>query len=221
MPHWTNVQLDEVADPIIAAWMLHRTDGTTYQHVKKAADYILANGPSTPQERWENQGGYSPATIAAEIAGLVCAADLAWANKDTKSATTYLKTADAWQKAVKGWTVTTNGPLAPSPLFPAAHQGRQPQRGYCLQHRRQRAGRRRPAGDRRPELPRARATRRPAGDRPGRRRHLPVVDALLGVPASRPQFWHRYNRDGYGEQPDGRPWDIGFPPAPLDSPWSN
>src|SRR5207249_2719666 len=53
-PHWTNVQLDEVADPIILAWMLHRTDGTTYQHVKKAADYILANGPSTPQERWEN-----------------------------------------------------------------------------------------------------------------------------------------------------------------------
>jgi glucoamylase len=44
-PHWTNVQLDEVADPIILAWMLHRTDGTTYQHVKKVADYILANGP--------------------------------------------------------------------------------------------------------------------------------------------------------------------------------
>ena len=60
-PHWTNVQLDEVADPIILAWMLHRSDGTTYQHVKDAADHILANGPSTPQERWENQDGYSPA----------------------------------------------------------------------------------------------------------------------------------------------------------------
>jgi glucoamylase len=34
---------------------------TTYHHVKDAADYILANGPSTPQERWENQDGYSPA----------------------------------------------------------------------------------------------------------------------------------------------------------------
>jgi glucoamylase len=50
---------------------------------------------------------------------------------------------------------------------------------------------------------------------------LPVVDAQLGVPASNPRFWHRYNRDGYGEQPDGRPWDIGFPPAPLNSPWSS
>ena len=47
----------------------------------------------TPQDRWENQGGYSPATIAAEIAGLVCAADIARANGDGKSAATYLKTA--------------------------------------------------------------------------------------------------------------------------------
>jgi glucoamylase len=47
---------------------------------------------------------------------------------------------------------------------------------------------------------------------------LPVVDAQLGVPASNPRFWHRYNRDGYGEQRGGGPWNIGFPPAPLDSP---
>ncbi len=117
-PHWTNVQLDEVADPIVLAWMLHRTDATTYgQHVKKAADYIVANGPSTAQERWENQGGYSPATIAAAIAGLVCAADIARANGDRKSATAYLKTADGWQRSVKSWTVTTNGPLATRPYF--------------------------------------------------------------------------------------------------------
>jgi hypothetical protein len=32
------------------------------------------------------------------------------------------------------------------------------------------------------------------------------------------KFWHRYNRDGYGEQPDGRPWDVGFPAAPLTDP---
>ena len=220
-PHWTNVQLDEVADPIILAWMLHRTDGTTYQHVKKAADYILANGPSTPQERWENQGGYSPATIAAEIAGLVCAADLARANKDTKSATTYLKTADAWQKAVKGWTVTTNGPLAPTPYFLRLTKDASPNTGTVYN-----------IGDSGPDgidqravvdpsfLELVRLGVLPATD-PDVVATLPVVDAQLGVPASNPQFWHRYNRDGYGEQPDGRPWDIGFPPAPLDSPWSS
>ena len=220
-PHWTNVQLDEVADPIILAWMLHRTDGSTYQHVEKAADYILANGPSTPQERWENQGGYSPATIAAEIAGLVCAADLARANNDTRSATTYLTTADAWQKAVKGWTVTTNGPLASSPYFLRLTKDASPNAGTVYN-----------IGDSGPDgidqravvdpsfLELVRLGVLPATD-PDVVATLPVIDAQLGVPASKPQFWHRYNRDGYGEQPDGRPWDIGFPPAPLNSPWSS
>ena len=53
----------------------------TGQHVKSAADYIVAHGPSTPQERWENIGGYSPATIGAEVAGLVLAADIATAQR--------------------------------------------------------------------------------------------------------------------------------------------
>ncbi len=221
-PHWTNVQLDEVADPIILAWMLHRTDGTTYgQHVKKAADYIVANGPSTPQERWENQGGYSPATIAAEIAGLVCAADIARVNKDAKSATTYLKTADAWQRAVKGWTVTGNGPLAPHPYFLRLTKDGNPNAGTTYN-----------IGDSGPNgidqravvdpsfLELVRLGVEPATD-PDVVATLPVVDAQLGVPTPNPQFWHRYNRDGYGEQPDGGPWDIGFPPAPLDSPWGS
>jgi hypothetical protein len=77
----------------------------------------VANGPQTPQERWENQGGYSSATIAAEIAGLVCAADIAKANGDQASAARYLETADNWQKNVEKWTVTTNGPLADHPYY--------------------------------------------------------------------------------------------------------
>jgi len=28
-------------------------------------------------------------------------------------------------------------------------------------------------------------------------------------------FWHRFNFDGYGEQRDGGPWDIGFTPCDL------
>ena len=221
--HWTNVQLDEVADPIILAWMLHRTDGTTYGlHVKKAADYIVANGPSAPQERWENQGGYSPATIAAEIAGLVCAADIARANKDTKAATAYLKTADAWQGSVEGWTVTSNGPLASHPYYLRLTKDGNPNATATTYN----------IGDSGPNgvdqravvdpsfLELVRLGVKPATD-PNVVATLPVVDAELGVPASNPRFWHRYNRDGYGEQPDGQPWDIGFPPAPLDGPWSN
>ena len=64
------------------AWQLGRRDAGTYAHVKAAVGCILAKGPQTPQERWENQGGWSPATIASEIAGLVTAADIARANGD-------------------------------------------------------------------------------------------------------------------------------------------
>src|SRR5919112_5875851 len=115
---WENLQLDEVAFPLVLAWQLERRDAATYRdHVKPAADFILANGPATPQERWENQGGYSPATIASEIAGLVCAADIARANGDQAAADRYLRTADNWQKNVERWTVTTNGPLADHPYY--------------------------------------------------------------------------------------------------------
>ena len=83
-PALTNLQLDEVADPIILAWQLGAHDPATWKHVKLAADFIVGwhdaqghTAPYTPQERWENQAGYSPATTASEIAGLVCAASLA------------------------------------------------------------------------------------------------------------------------------------------------
>jgi hypothetical protein len=58
----------------------------------------VRTGPQTPQERWENQSGYSPATIAADIAGLVCAADIAKANGDAAARTNYLATADEWRR---------------------------------------------------------------------------------------------------------------------------
>ena len=55
-PHWGSLQMDEVGDPILLAWQLGRTDSATYSaHIKPAADFIVANGPSSPEERWENQ----------------------------------------------------------------------------------------------------------------------------------------------------------------------
>lgn len=113
-----NLQLDEVAFPIVLAWQLERNDEQTYRdHVRPAAEFIVNNGPATPQERWENQGGYSPATIAAEIAGLVCAAEIAQENGDGEAASRYFKIADEWQKKVEEWTVTENGSLSEKPYY--------------------------------------------------------------------------------------------------------
>ena len=77
-PDSFNTQLDECAYPILMAYQLGLTDASLYaNHIKPAANFVAAHGPSFGAERWEEQSGYSPSTIAAEIAGLVAAADIA------------------------------------------------------------------------------------------------------------------------------------------------
>jgi glucoamylase len=116
-PHWTTEQLDETALPIVLAWWLGRTGAADWAHVEPAADYIAANGPDTGQERWENQNGWSPNTIATEIAGLICAADIARRNGAPGKAEAYERLADQWQAQVESWTATTNGPYSPDPYY--------------------------------------------------------------------------------------------------------
>ncbi len=74
-------------------------------------------GPRSDQERWENQDGYSPNTIATEIAGLICAADIARKNGEPGKAAEYEALADYWQQSVESWTATTNGPYSPKPYY--------------------------------------------------------------------------------------------------------
>ena len=110
-PFWGSLQLDEVAYPLVLAYQLGRTDNETWtKHVRPAADFIVRRGPWTPQERWEEESGYSPSTIAAEIAGLVCAAEIARRNGDETSAGVYAAAADDWARRVEAWTATTSGP---------------------------------------------------------------------------------------------------------------
>ncbi|PYY14960.1 MAG: glucoamylase, partial [Acidobacteria bacterium] len=94
-PFWGSLQMDEVSYPLILAWQLGRTDSQTYEkHVKPAANFIVKNGPASPQERWEEQSGYSPSTIAAEIAGLICASRIAQMNHDDDAHAQWLSIAD-------------------------------------------------------------------------------------------------------------------------------
>src|SRR6202035_4095513 len=65
-------------------------------------------------ERWEEQTGYSPSTIAAEIAGLTAASAIATLHCDTAPGQLHHATADAFQRMIKTCTVTTTGPDAPA-----------------------------------------------------------------------------------------------------------
>jgi glucoamylase len=219
--HWTNTQLDEVAFPIVLAWQLGRTGDALYRdHIKKAADFVVANGPFTPQERWENQSGYSPGTIASEIAGLVCAADIARLNGDPSAANRYLRTADNWQERVEGWTATNNGPYSSQPYYLRLTKDGMPNSGTTYN-----IGDSGPTVDQRKVvdpsyLELVRLGVKPADD--------PVIENTVGVvdqqlaseQADGRYFWHRFNFDGYGEKKDGSPWDIGFPANPTED-WAN
>jgi glucoamylase len=215
-PHWTSLQLDEVAFPVVLAWWLGRTSATDWPHVRGAADFIVANGPKTQQERWENQEGWSPNTIATEIAGLVCAADVARRNGDPARAQAYEATADEWQRSVESWTATSTGPYSPTPYYLRITKDADPNAAttYSL-------------GDNfpRPVDQREIVDNSFLGlvlfgakrwDDPVVLNSLKVGDETsaepLRVETENGPVWHRFTFDGYGETADGGDWNI-FPTA--------
>ncbi len=204
---WGGLQMDEVGYPLIMAYQLKRFDKPTYEnHVKKAADFIVKNGPKTPQERWEEKGGYSPSTIAAEIAGLVCAAEIARKNNDETSANLYLKTADEWTANVEKWTATTNGKYGDGNYYVRLTANGKPDAGEKIELNNNsgtfyeneivdagflelvRLGIKSP-------------------DDPLIVKSLKVVDEVLRVKTPNGESFYRYNNDGYGEMDDGRRWN--------------
>jgi glucoamylase len=114
-PDTGGTQLDETAYPILMAEQTGLGSDTTLwqQHIRPAADFLVESGPSLGSERWEEQSGYSPSTIAAEIAGLTAASVIAAEHGDAARAKLYQATADDYQRNIKNWDVTTTGPDAP------------------------------------------------------------------------------------------------------------
>jgi glucoamylase len=218
-PVWTNLQLDEVALPIVLAHLVGRDDPSTYGHVKRAADFIAGfvdpttglHSPFTPQERWENQSGYSPNSIAAQIASLVCAAELARRNGDPASAERWLALADDWQASVQDWTVTSTGPLSDDPYFLRLTKDGNPDAGttYSIGDGGPSAVDQRAVVDQ-SFLDLVRYGIEPPDD-PAVLSTLPVIDAQLRVETPNGPYWHRFDFDGYGETRTGGQWDITEP----------
>lgn len=203
-PHWRSIQLDETALPLVLAWKLGQTDAETYQqHIQPAADYLVKHGPWTVQERWEENSGYSPSTIAAEIAGLVTAADIARLNGDDESQQRYLETADSWQHQVETWTFTTTGSIQEGRYFIRIDDNGDPNDGHSLTIRNGGG-----VWDERSivdmsflELVRHGVK---AADDPHILASLAPIDATIRqIIPDKGEAWFRYNHDGYGETATG------------------
>ena len=206
-PFWGSLQMDEVAYPLVLAHELGRTDRETYtKHVRPAADFIVRHGPYTPQERWEEKPGYSPSTIAAEIAGLVCASDIARRNGDEASASIYAAAADDFAREVERRTATTTGPHGDGNYYLRLSFDEDPDDGARFD-----VGNGGGVFDEREivdagflELVRL-GIRRP--DDPLVAKSLAVIDKVIRVETPNGASFYRYNNDGYGEMDDGRNWN--------------
>jgi glucoamylase len=127
---WISIQLDQTAMPIMLGWKLWKKgilddERAIYWYnnmLRDAAVFLVDGGevdldwnntiitpPVTQQERWEEQAGYSPSTMAAVISGLVCAADLADLAGDQAQSARYLKAADAYEQLIEEVLFTKTG----------------------------------------------------------------------------------------------------------------
>jgi len=222
-PYWRGIQLDEVALPILLARRLFDARAMdqfdAYPMVRRAARFLVLNGPVTEQDRWEEVSGYSPATLAATVSALTTAARAARARGDAKLGQFFQEYADFEEAHIERWTTTNQGTLVPRiprhyvRIRPARIDDPIPHEG--------------------PDLGTVRLSNVPPGSPPefdareiidagflalvryGLRAPLDplivdsveVVDRILKVDTPLGPAWHRYNHDGYGDRPDGGPYD--------------
>ena len=215
---WTNIQLDETAAPMLLAWLLGRHDKKTLDHLRRGADFVLGfeseegyAAPFSQQERWEEQSGYSPSTIASVIAGFVCLADLMERGGQGAKSGKYLEAADKWQESLEEWTVTTKGPHSSKPHYLRLTKNGKPDSGveYELGNNITEPVDQRTVVDA-GFLELVRLGVKPADD-PVIRNSVSVVDRELSVDTPSGRHWYRYSGDGYGEQPNGEPWTVNRP----------
>jgi glucoamylase len=222
--YWTGIQMDETAFPILLIDMALRERALDqddvarlWPMVRKAAGFLARNGPVTPQDRWEEDPGYSPFTLAVEIAALLAAADMADANNEAPIAAYLRETADNWNSNIERWIYVTDTDLAHDIGVdgyyvriapPEVADASSPARGFVPIKNRPPGESTEPAGH--IVSPDALALVRfglRAPDDPRIVNTVRVIDALLKVDTPFGPAWHRYNDDGYGEHQDGSPFD--------------
>ncbi len=230
-PYWNGVQMDQTALPIMLIDLVNRESPMNevdlrhyWPMMRKAASYLVTHGPITNQDRWEENAGYSTFTLAVEISALLVAAEYAELNSEPQVAAFLRATADSWNSSIERWTYCEGSDLARFVGVDGYYVRINGQEsfdekngdGLVTIQNRPRGENICPASEM--VSPDALALVRyglRAADDPRILNTIKVIDATLKM--DHPQFgpvWYRYNRDGYGEQVDGKPYNstgIGRP----------
>jgi glucoamylase len=233
-PYWHGIQMDETALPILLVDLATREGvldarecEACWPMVRKAAVFLARNGPVSPQDRWEEDGGYSPFTVAAEIAALLVAAEMADSNGESTAAAYLRETADSWNASIERWLYVEGTDLARTHgvdgyyvrvSTPDQADAASPCDGFV------------PIKNRPPDQSIVRGSSLVsldalafvrlglrAADDPRMLNTVKVIDATLRVELPQGPAWYRYEFDGYGEHADGgafdgigigRPWPL-------------
>jgi glucoamylase len=222
-PYWTGIQMDQIALAILLVntsyqkkYVDEERSNRYWPIVKKALCYLIANGPWTQQDRWEEESGYTLFTISAEIAALLAGAALAEANNEKEIAKYCKETADYWNGNIEKWTYVTGTSLSEKIGVDGYYmrinsfdldadevkdkfinlKNHVDDNGkillgelICVD-----------------ALALVRFGLRDAND-PRILNTIKAIDATLKVETPSGPCWHRYNKDGYGEDKDGNPYE--------------
>ncbi len=223
-PYWDGIQMDETALPILLLDLAHREKALDTAAVKKywpmvksAAGYVVRNGPVSPQDRWEEDPGYSPFTVGAEIAALLAAADMAELNNESGLAAYLRDTADVWNASVERWIYMSDTDWSNrydvEGYYVRIAPNDEDDAGSALQEDVEIKNVAAPEDTQKAAhlvSPDALALVRfglRAADDQRILNTVKVIDALLKIDTKSGPTWHRYNGDGYGEHEDGSPFD--------------
>ena len=216
-PHLGAIQMDGIALPVLLADKLRRDDALdTYDHkpmMHAACCFVLRHGPVTQQDRWETTPGYSPYTMAVQVAALLAGADCADLRGAPEEAEFLRETADAWNDSIDELTYVQNTELAKK-------HGVQ---GYYMRMAPPERIETRAVGNLKILMPNHPFGRKHqpaveivspdalalvrfglrAADDPRMLDTVKVIDATLRRETRTGPTWTRASRDGYGEKPDG------------------
>jgi len=215
---WGGEQMDNISFPGVMAYQLYEQGVTfedapyDYENLRRSTDYVARNGPQSAQERWEEEAGYSPSSIAAEIAGLACAGKVAIEEDNRGDALIWLALADSWTNDVEDLTATETGTERheQTPYYVRVTRDGDPEAGHLRTLAN--AG---PTLDERDIIDAGFLELVRLGIKPPDddviRNSVREVDDTIRVDVADGAAFYRYNGDGYGERErgdKGAPWSV-------------
>jgi len=215
-PYWQGIQLDETAMPVLLAAELEERDAlrsiAVADMVRRALGYIARTGPSTQQDRWEENAGLNAFTLGTTIAALVAGAALLPAPECDWA----LALGEFWNAQIETWLTVHDTELARQYGVPGYYVRVAPPEilsqadaSHAVVPIRNRIDSSGLPGDQQigtEFLFLVRCGLRSPDD-PLILGSLTLADALLRSDTPNGPVWHRYRGDGYGEQADGRAYD--------------